>query len=298
VSDRRPKVGLMLPLFTGDPPRVVAAAREAEAMGFDGVFAFDHLFRMGGRPDQPSLDAFATLGAVAGATSRVAVGTLVCRAGLRPAGMVAKLAATLDLVSGGRMILGIGSGDDGNRLEHETFGFAGVPAPDRRDHLEETVRAVGALLGGVAWPGGAHVEAIAGPILPPAGPVPIWVGGVSDALVDLAARRADGWNGWGLPAARFASKAARLRRAAGDRAVEATWAGIAAVGRDREEASDLLESRRRAGRPVDVGGTPGEVAASLRALADAGATWAILLAAGPAGRREILAEHVLPALAS
>jgi alkanesulfonate monooxygenase SsuD/methylene tetrahydromethanopterin reductase-like flavin-dependent oxidoreductase (luciferase family) len=286
----------MLPLFTGDPARVVAAAREAEDLGFDGVFAFDHLFRMGGRPDQPSLDAFATLGAVAGATSRVAIGTLVCRAGLRPAGMVAKLAATLDLVSEGRMILGIGSGDDGNRLEHETFGFEGVPAPGRRDHLEETVRAVGTLLRGDAWAGGPHVGPIAGPILPTADPVPIWVGGVTDAMVDLAARDADGWNGWGLGAARFASKAARLGRAAGGRPVEATWAGIAAVGRDGEEATDLLASRRRAGLPVDVGGTPEEVAEALRALAVAGATWTILLAAGPPGRREILAERVLPAL--
>jgi alkanesulfonate monooxygenase SsuD/methylene tetrahydromethanopterin reductase-like flavin-dependent oxidoreductase (luciferase family) len=287
----------MLPLFSGDVDKVVTAAREAEDLGFDGVFAFDHLFRMGGTPDQPSIDAFAALAAVAAATSRVTIGTLVCRAGLRPAGMVAKMAATVDLVSGGRMILGIGAGDDGNALEHQVFGFAGVPAAARAEHLTETVRAIRALVGGAEWPGGTHVARIAGPLLPPSGGLPIWVGGVSDRIVRLAARWADAWNGWGLDAPRFAAKSELLRRHADGRPVEATWAGIAVVGRDGEEAASLLAARTRDGRPVDLGGTPEQTAASLRRLADAGATWAILLAAGPPGRRRILAERVLPALA-
>jgi len=288
----------MLPLFSGDWDKVLSAAREAEELGFDGVFAFDHLFRMGGRPDQPSIDAFATLAAVAAATSRIAIGTLVCRAGLRPAGMVAKLAATIQEISGGRMILGMGAGDDGNALEHRVFGFEGVPAPDRHEHLTETVAALTALFEGESWDGGRLVGPVAGPLLAPPDPaVPVWVGGVSDAMVAIAAHHASAWNGWGLGVERFAAKVSVLRREADGRRVEATWAGIAVVGKDREEATELLDGRVRDGRPVDLGGSPGEVAATLRSLHGTGATWAVLLAAGPPGRRRILAEQVLPALA-
>ena len=82
-------VGLVLPLFSGDAERVLAFARRAEERGFDGVFAFDHLFPPGAPADRPSLEAFASLAAVAARTSRVAVGTLVTRATLRPPGMLA-----------------------------------------------------------------------------------------------------------------------------------------------------------------------------------------------------------------
>jgi alkanesulfonate monooxygenase SsuD/methylene tetrahydromethanopterin reductase-like flavin-dependent oxidoreductase (luciferase family) len=80
---RRPRVGLLLPMFSGDPTRVVQAARDAEDLGFDGVFAFDHLFAMGGPPDRPSLEPLASLAAVGAVTSRIVVGTLVARAVLR-----------------------------------------------------------------------------------------------------------------------------------------------------------------------------------------------------------------------
>ena len=111
ASDRTVKVGLILPLFSGDAAKVVSAARAAEEFGFDGVFAFDHFFPPGATPDRAALEAFTTLGAVAAATHRVRLGTLVTRAILRPVGMLAKLAATLDLISNGRMILGLGTGD-------------------------------------------------------------------------------------------------------------------------------------------------------------------------------------------
>src|SRR5438128_5070598 len=123
MTGRLIKVGLILPLFSGDMSKVVTAARAAEDLGFDGVFAFDHFFPPGRAPDRPSLEVFTTLAAVAASTRRVALGTLVTRAILRPAGMVAKLASTIDLISGGRMILGIGTGDPIDLPEHHAFGF-------------------------------------------------------------------------------------------------------------------------------------------------------------------------------
>ncbi len=112
------------------------------------------------------------------------------------------------------------------------YGFPYPSAADRVALLEETVGALRALFGGETWPGGAHVPALTGPLLPPGSPQ-LWVGGRSDAVLGVAARVADAWNGWGDDVAGFAAKAARLRELADGREVSPTWAGIALVGEDR-----------------------------------------------------------------
>jgi alkanesulfonate monooxygenase SsuD/methylene tetrahydromethanopterin reductase-like flavin-dependent oxidoreductase (luciferase family) len=295
------KVGLVLPLFSGDAARVLSFAQRAEELGYDGVFAFDHFFPPGAGPDRPSLEAFATLSAVASVTSRVAVGTLVARAQLRPAGLLAKTAANVDQLSGGRMILGLGTGDPIDEPEHRAFGIKSLGKAERRAHLAETVQATKALFRGEPWGGGAHVPAIRGPVLPPTatGGPPVWIGGLSDEVVHLAGRFADGWNGWGLEPARFARKAAILREEGASReaAAEPTWAGIALVGRDQEEATELLHARRTRGMPdtgIFVGGAEA-FAEHLRGIENAGAGWAILVPAGPRDRVELIAETVLAA---
>jgi alkanesulfonate monooxygenase SsuD/methylene tetrahydromethanopterin reductase-like flavin-dependent oxidoreductase (luciferase family) len=297
------RIGLILPQFSGDADRVLAAARAAEDLGYDGVFAFDHFFPPGAPADRASLEAFATLGAVAAVTERVAVGTLVARASLRPAGMLAKLAASLDDVSAGRLILAIGTGDAISAQEHERFGLPSLGVTGRRAHLTETVRAVRALLAGEPWPGGEYVGPVAGPILPPPvrpGGPPLWVGGYSDAAVRIAAAEADGWNGWGVPGPAFATKAALLAEAAGaaGRSVEPTWAGLVVVGRDAGETARLMRERSRrdlAERDVWAG-TTSDLLAWLEGLRAAGATWAVLLLGGPADRAEVVATSVLPQL--
>jgi alkanesulfonate monooxygenase SsuD/methylene tetrahydromethanopterin reductase-like flavin-dependent oxidoreductase (luciferase family) len=296
------KVGLILPMFSGDAKKVLTAARSAEELGFHGVFAFDHFFPPSAPPDRPALEAFTTLGGVAAATKRLRIGTLVTRAVLRPAGMLAKLASTLDLISGGRMILGLGTGDPIDRPEHDAFGFPNLSVGDRRAHLAETVVAVKALFGGEVYQGGEHVARLEGPLLPPAvqpGGPPVWIGAQSDAVVRLAGGLADGWNGWGLDPAAFAAKASVLAEEAArtDREVEATWAGIVLVGEDEEESEALLARRSERGMSDSLAwsGPADRFTEHLRALERAGATWAIMVLAGPAGRRELLAERVLPA---
>ncbi len=293
-------VGVVLPLFSGDPEKVVAAAVEAEALGFDGAFVFDHFVPPGGAPERPSLEAFATLGAVAAATERIRVGTLVARASLRPVGLLAKSAAWLDAASGGRLILGIGTGDPIDRPEHRAYGIPMLGKAERRAHLEETLTALGALFDGEAYPGGPMVPAIRGPLRPPParrGGPPVWVGGQADPVIRLAGRLADGWNGWGLPPEAFAARAAVLREAAGLREVRATWAGIALAGADRAELAALEERRRARGLDDDAWtGTAEDLVGLLRELSAAGATWAVMVLAGPADRRALVAERVLPAL--
>lgn len=292
-------VGVVLPLFSGDPAKVVAAAVEAEALGFDGVFAFDHFFPPRS-PDRPALEPFATLGAVAAATERVRLGTLVARASLRPVGLLAKSAAWLDVASGGRLILGIGTGDPIDRPEHQAYGILMLDKAERRVHLEETLAALRALFEGRAYPGGRMVPELLGPLRPPParpGGPPVWVGGQADPVIRMAGRSADGWNGWGLEPEAFAKRVEMLHAEAGPREVEATWAGIALVGADAAELEVLAERRRARGLDDDAWtGTADELVRLIEALGAAGATWTIMVLAGPADRRSLVAERVLPAL--
>jgi alkanesulfonate monooxygenase SsuD/methylene tetrahydromethanopterin reductase-like flavin-dependent oxidoreductase (luciferase family) len=289
-------------MSASDPERVVSFARRAEELGFDGLFAFDHLFAPGGPPDRPSLEAFATLAAVAASTTRVRIGTLVARASLRAAGLLARQAAALDDLSGGRFVLGIGTGDELSRAEHDAYGLPYLGPAARRAQLIETVRAVRALGRGEAYPGGDHVPPIPGPLLPaprtPGGP-PVWIGGASEGAVRTAAREADGWNGWALDVPTFASRVEVLRAEAGGRAVAATWGGSAVVGTDAADATGLSASREGRGLAGDAfSGDVDAAAAWLGALEAAGAAWAILLAAGGAERMELVGERVLPLVAS
>ena len=293
------KLGVILPLFSGDPAKVLAAAREAEELGFDGLFAFDHFFPPGAPRDRAALEAFTTLAAVAAVTDRAAIGTMVTRASLRPPGLLAKQTAWLDAASGGRFVLGIGTGDPIDRPEHEAYGIPELDKAARRVHLEETVTALKALFRGQPYPGGVHLPALEGPLLPPPRPggPPVWIGAQANAVVAMAGRIADGWNGWGLDAKRFTEKVGVLKDAAGDRSVTPTWAGIVLAGADEREAAELAEKRRARGIDDEAWtGTTDELVAFLLELEEAGAAWAAMVLAGPADRRALLAKRVLPSL--
>jgi alkanesulfonate monooxygenase SsuD/methylene tetrahydromethanopterin reductase-like flavin-dependent oxidoreductase (luciferase family) len=113
----------------------------------------------------------------------------------------------------------------------------------------------------------------------------------------MAGRLADGWNGWGLSPEEFRAKAKLLAEEAGraGRSAEATWAGIVLVGEDDAEVEVLLERRRRTNMIDELAwsGTAERFVDHLHDLAEAGATWAIMVVAGPADRRQLLAERVL-----
>ena len=288
-------------MFTKDPARTLDVAREAESLGFDGVFGSDHLLPVGGPRDGLALESFTTLAAAGAITARVAVGLLVTRAGLRPAGMIAKLGANLDAITQGRAILGLGTGDRLSEAEHDTFGFPIESPAVRTERLEETAQAVRALLSGTGYPGGRLVPPLGGPILPApvrTGGPPLWIGGTSDRVVGVAARLADAWNGWGVSLRTFAEKVRLLDdlSSAGPapRRVEATWGGIVLVGRDEREAARLAGDRAAQGREAPVFSGSAERAVEwLTTLKDAGATWTVLLLAGPSDRRVLVAEQVL-----
>lgn len=142
------RLGLQIPNFsygTGVDqlfPTVIAQAREAESAGFDSVFVMDHFYQlpMLGSPDQPMLEAYTALGALATATERVQLGTLVTGNTYRNPTLLAKIITTLDVVSQGRAILGIGTG--WFQLEHDQLGFEFGTFTDRFNRLDEALEII------------------------------------------------------------------------------------------------------------------------------------------------------------
>src|ERR1700730_6643988 len=139
--------GFHMPNFTypGVPDerlfeRVVEQARAAEAAGFDLVTVMDHFYQIAGigPEEDPMLEAYPTLGATAASTSRVRLATLVTGVTYRNPALLAKIVTTLDVISGGRALLGIGAA--WHDIEHEGLGFDFPPAGERLDRLEEALQ--------------------------------------------------------------------------------------------------------------------------------------------------------------
>jgi F420-dependent oxidoreductase-like protein len=140
------RFGLQIPNFTTDETpgalfdEVVAKATAAEESGFDSVWVMDHFYQlppMGG-PSQPMLDSYTLLGALAARTEEVRLGTMVTGVTYRNPAHLAKIVTTLDVISAGRAILGIGAA--WYDVEHDGLGFDFPPAGERLDRLEEALQ--------------------------------------------------------------------------------------------------------------------------------------------------------------
>lgn len=147
-------MGYQIPNFSypGGPaeifPRVVAQTREAEAAGFDTVLLMDHFYQLPGigKPDEPMLECYTTLGALAGVTQTIQLSALVTGNTYRNPAILAKTVTTLDVVSGGRAVLGIGAG--WYQLEHNAFGLEFGTFTDRFERLTEALDIIVPMLRG------------------------------------------------------------------------------------------------------------------------------------------------------
>ena len=144
-----PFFGYHMPSFTfpGVPPdqlfdHAAGLARSAENAGFEMVTVMDHFYQINpiGKEDEPMLEAYSTLGALARETSRVRLATLVTGVTYRNPALVAKMVATLDVISKGRMICGIGAA--WNDSEHIGYGFPFPPIRERMDRLDEALNII------------------------------------------------------------------------------------------------------------------------------------------------------------
>lgn len=182
---------------------VVEVARHVDATGWDGVYVADHFMGDGasfGAVTEPTLESTAAVAALGAVTSAVRVGTLVLGATYRHPPVVANWAATVDHVTGGRFVLGVGAGWQQN--EHEQYGIELPPPGVRLARLDETCRALRSLWSEpLTTLDGDHVQlrdARCEP-KPVQRPLPLLVGGKGDRMLGLVARHADEWNMWGLP---------------------------------------------------------------------------------------------------
>src|ERR1700735_1690128 len=147
------KYGVQLPNFSGPDPadlfdHIAGLATTAEDAGFDSAWVMDHFYQLPplGGPDQPMLEAHNPLGALAARTRRVQLGTLVTGVTYRNPGILAKIITTLDVISRGRAILGIGGA--WYDVEHEGLGIGFPAAGVRLDMLEEAVQVCRAMFTG------------------------------------------------------------------------------------------------------------------------------------------------------
>lgn len=267
-------LGVTLPQFTTDGGAFVSAARRAEALGLDSIWVFDHMWPLTGGKSRPAIECWTALSYIAAATERIRLGTLVTRSSLRHPALLAKMASTVASIAPGRVILGIGSGDEESRDENEAFGIEYFGGQARIEQFLSTVSVVTGLLGGDEVTHSdpyVRLDSLAStprPTIPP----PVWVAGRSQAVLETAGRLADGWNAWGSDPQRFASDAAIVRRAAGDRRVELTWGGLVVIGATDAAARAKLGHRTADGYLV---GGPDAVAEGLLGLIEAGASHVI-----------------------
>ena len=194
------RIGVTLPLSDGDTPdghsptfaETAAFARHAEAADLDSIWIFDHvLFRSAGEPDGAVREGWTTLAALAPLVTRVELGSLVMCSSFRNPALMAKMAATLDDLSGGRVILGLGSG--WHDPEYEAFGW---PVDHKVGRFAEDLEIAARLLRGerVTFSGTWRQTSDAVLAPPPERRVPVLVAAKGERMLRLTATWADAWN--------------------------------------------------------------------------------------------------------
>jgi alkanesulfonate monooxygenase SsuD/methylene tetrahydromethanopterin reductase-like flavin-dependent oxidoreductase (luciferase family) len=202
--------GVLLPTFDplrlGEAPRVGEAARLAEDVGFDAVWAGDHL-----ACPAPVLEAQLCLAAAAAVTETVTLGLSVMLLGLRPLAWAAKQIATLQLLSADRLKLGVGVGGE----FPEEFAAVGIPVRERGQRVNRALEALPGLLRGEPLADHDSADGHRIPRLEPAAPMPpILIGGRGDAALRRAARFGDVWLPMWLSPAKLEQRAEELRELA------------------------------------------------------------------------------------
>jgi probable F420-dependent oxidoreductase len=282
------RIGVQLPEAEREVrwPEYLAMARAAEEVGFDSIWVGDHLLYRGeGQRERGPWEAWTLLGALAAATERVELGPLVACTAFHPPGLIAKMAATLAEVSGGRFVLGLGAG-----WNEEEFRAFGLPFDHRVSRFEESFAIIRKLLAGERVTlAGRHWQAEDAVLLPaPTMRPPLMVGSNGPRMLAITLPHVEVWNAWyedfGNSAEGFAALNARISDAA------------EAAGRDpaqiQRSACVLVALDGAAGeRPSTpavppLTGSSRELAARLHELGEAGAD-EVILVVDPISERSI-----------
>jgi F420-dependent oxidoreductase-like protein len=310
------KLGVMIEVQEGIGwPEWKRIVKATEDLGFESLWRSDHFFSFGADRTKPCIETFISLAYAATASTRIKFGTLVASMTFRPPAMVARQAAAIDDLSGGRLILGIGAG--WNQAEHDAFGIE-LPEPKRRlDMLEEGAIVIKSLLGGddVSFEG-AHYRldhAFANP-KPAQKPLPILIGGSGEKrLLKIVARHADEWNMSARSIDIYRDKVAALERhcetekrdpASISRSIMVAYiTGVTeaevrvATDRAIAAASPQLKERIAAGEPLPwLTGTPSQLVEQIQAWEAEGVSRVMLqhVTEPDYDKLELLAKEVLP----
>jgi probable F420-dependent oxidoreductase len=259
--------------------------RRVEALGFDSVWSGDHVSF-----HNPIYESLTLLATYAGITDRLRLGTGVYLLALRAPAVAAKMTATLDALSRGRLIFGVGVGGENPK----EFEVCGVPHKERGARVTEGIEVVRALWRDTPASFAGRFTRFDGVSIDPKpvqqpGP-PIWIGGRSDAALARAARQGDGWMSYVIHAERYAQGAARIREAAGQtgRGLDGfvfSHLAFVTLGADYERARDtwvrLLSQRYAqdfgplAGK-YGIIGTPEQCAEQLERFVQAGCRYFVM----------------------
>jgi len=280
------------------PPRQLELARRVEALGYDSVWTGDHVSF-----HNPLYESLTLLAAYAGITTRIRLGTAVYLLALRPAAIAAKVTASLDALSGGRLIFGVGVGGENPK----EFELCGVPHGERGARVTEAIDVVRTLWRDTPatfkgrFSSFEKVSIDPKPVQRP-GP-PIWIGGRSDAALTRAGRQGEGWVSYVVQPERYAQSVDKIRRAAEsagrklDGFVTAHLAFVT-IGRDYESAKaawvKCLTNRyaqdfEPLAKKYGIIGTPEQCAEQLEKFRAAGCTYVIV---NPTGAPEHEAEQL------
>jgi alkanesulfonate monooxygenase SsuD/methylene tetrahydromethanopterin reductase-like flavin-dependent oxidoreductase (luciferase family) len=272
------RVGVQLPEveYVARWTEYAAMARAAEQSGFDSIWLGDHLlYRDDGRPERAPWDAWTLLAALAAVTERVELGPLVACASFHAPGLLARMAAAIAEVSGGRFVLGLGAG--WNETEYRAFG---LPYDHRVSRFEESFEIVRRLLAGerVTFAGRFWQAEDAVILPPPPDRIPLMIGSNGERMLAASLPYVERWNTWyewyGNTVDGFADLNVRISAAAqraGRDLVEIERSACVLVELDSEAV-------RRPRSDEDVAPVaPDELVAHLQALERAGADEAILI---------------------
>ena len=291
------------------PAQQFELVRRVESLGFESVWTGDHVSFHG-----PIHESLTLLASYVPITSRIRLGTAVYLLALRPPAIAAKATATLDALSGGRLIFGVGVGGENPK----EFELCGVPHRERGARVTEAIDVVRTLWRDTpaSFKGRftqfENVSIDPKPVQQP-GP-PIWIGGRSDAALARAGRQGDGWMSYIIQPERYAQSVDKIRaaaQAAGRRLDSFAFGHLAFItlGRDWESAKAVWVqhlSRRYAqdfeplARKYGIIGTPEQCAERLRHFETAGCNYVVCNVIGAAAdegdQLERIAADVLPRL--
>jgi probable F420-dependent oxidoreductase len=283
--------------------------RRVEALGFESVWTGDHVSF-----HNPMYEALTLLATYIPITSRIRLGTAVYLLALRTPAIAAKITSTLDALSGGRLIFGVGVGGENPK----EFEVVGVPHGERGARVTEGIDVVRTLWRDTPASFKGRFTQFEGVSLDPKpvqkpGP-PIWIGGRSDAALTRAGRQGDGWVSYVVQPERYGQSVAKIRAAAAGRSLDGfafAHLGFITVGRDWESAKAVWAqalTKRYAqdfeplARKYGIIGTPEQCAEQIARFEAAGCNYMIANPIGdPKDERdqvERIAADVLPLLAS